>query len=53
MCSYELKGNELSFGQMAGTMMGCREAMDTDEGVSEWSLTNKDLQDRRTAACVV
>ncbi|HZQ55481.1 MAG TPA: META domain-containing protein [Bryobacteraceae bacterium] len=49
--SYELNGNQLTLGQMAGTMMACMEGMDTEKAfldmlkrVSTWKVTGKQLE---------
>ena len=49
--SYKLNGNQLKFGQMAGTMMACADLMDTEKAflqalgqVITWKITNQDLE---------
>jgi len=49
--SYELKGDELTFRQMASTMMACPEGMDTETAflkalteVMAWKITRQQLQ---------
>jgi heat shock protein HslJ len=49
--SYEVKGDELTFSQMASTMMACPEGMDTEkaflkalEEVRTWKVTKRKLQ---------
>jgi copper homeostasis protein (lipoprotein) len=51
MGSYELNGEQLKFGQMAGTMMACPEGMDTEQAflkslgqVSKWKITGQNLE---------
>jgi heat shock protein HslJ len=51
MGSYELNGDKLTFGQMAGTMMMCPQGMDTEQAflkslgqVSKWKITGQSLQ---------
>jgi len=51
MASYELKGDQLTFGQMAGTMMACPEGMETEKAflealkqVSRWKIAGQDLE---------
>lgn len=50
MGSYELNGEQLKFGQMAGTMMACPEGMDTEQAflkslgqVIKWKITGRNL----------
>jgi heat shock protein HslJ len=49
--SYELKGDRLSFGRVAGTMMACLEGMDTEKAfldplrqVNSWKITGQHLE---------
>jgi copper homeostasis protein (lipoprotein) len=49
--SYELNGDQLKFGQMAGTMMACPEGMDTERAflqslgqVTRWKITGQSLE---------
>ena len=49
--SYELSGDQLKFGQMAGTMMMCPQGMDTEQAflkslgqVSKWKITGQSLE---------
>lgn len=49
--SYELNGDHLKFGQMAGTMMACPKGMDTEQSflqaldqVSTWKITDQHLE---------
>jgi copper homeostasis protein (lipoprotein) len=49
--SYELNGEQLKFGQMAGTMMACPEGMDTEQAffkslgqVTKWKITGQSLE---------
>lgn len=49
--SYTLNGDQLSFSQMAGTMMACVEGMDTEKEflkslneVAKWKITGRHLQ---------
>ena len=49
--SYEINGDQLKFGQMAGTMMMCPQGMDTEQAflkslgqVSKWKITGQSLQ---------
>jgi heat shock protein HslJ len=49
--SYELNGEQLKFGPMAGTRMACPEGMDTEqaflqslERVSKWKITGQSLE---------
>jgi copper homeostasis protein (lipoprotein) len=51
MGSYELNGEQLKFGQMAGTMMACPEGMETEqaffkslEQVTRWKITGQSLE---------
>jgi heat shock protein HslJ len=51
MGSYELNGEQLKFGQMAGTRMACKEGMDTEQAflqslgqVSKWKITGQSLE---------
>jgi heat shock protein HslJ len=48
---YKLDGNQLKFGQMAGTMMDCPEGMDTEQAfltslgqVTTWKITGQSLE---------
>ena len=50
MASYELKGDQLTFGQTAGTMMACPEGMETEKlflealkHVSRWKIAGQHL----------
>jgi uncharacterized lipoprotein YbaY/heat shock protein HslJ len=49
--SYELNGDQLKFGQMAGTMMMCSQGMDTEQRflkslgqVSKWKIAGQSLE---------
>ena len=49
--SYELNGDQLAFGQMAGTMMACLEGNDTEPAflealrqVHKWRITGQHLE---------
>ena len=49
--SYELNGDRLTFGQMAGTMMACLEGMDTEKAfldalrqVNKWKIAGQHLE---------
>jgi heat shock protein HslJ len=49
--SYELNGDQLKFGQMAGTRMACPEGMDTEQSflkslglVTSWKITGQGLE---------
>lgn len=49
--SYELSGDRLTFGQMAGTMMACPNGMDTEQAflgaltrVDKWKVTRQHLE---------
>jgi heat shock protein HslJ len=49
--SYELNGDNLTFGQMAGTMMACLEGMDTEKAflkalgqVKKWKIAGQHLE---------
>jgi heat shock protein HslJ len=49
--TFELKGNQLKFGQMAGTRMACPEGMDTEQAfltslgqVTTWKITGQSLE---------
>ncbi len=49
--SYELNGDTLTFGQMAGTMMACPQGMDTEKAflealgqVKKWKIAGQDLE---------
>jgi heat shock protein HslJ len=49
--SYEINGDQLKFGQMAGTMMMCPQGMDTEQAflkslgqVSKWKITGQSLE---------
>jgi copper homeostasis protein (lipoprotein) len=51
MGSYELNGDRLTFGQMAGTMMACPEGMDTEKAflqalgqVKQWKIAGQHLE---------
>ncbi len=51
MGSYELNGDKLTFGQMAGTMMACPEGMDTEKAflealkqVNKWKIVGQHLE---------
>ena len=51
MGSYELSGDQLKFGQMAGTMMMCPQGMDIEQAflkslgqVSKWKITGQSLE---------
>jgi heat shock protein HslJ len=51
MGSYELKGDELTFGRMASTMMACPDGMDTEQAflkslgqVSKWKISGQSLE---------
>ena len=51
MGSYELNGDTLTFGQMAGTMMACLEGMDTEKAflealgqVKKWKIVGQHLE---------
>jgi copper homeostasis protein (lipoprotein) len=51
MGSYELNGDRLTFGQMAGTMMACPEGMDTEKAflealrqVNTWKIAGQHLE---------
>lgn len=51
MGSYELSGEQLKFGPMAGTRMACPEGMDTEQAflkslgqVSKWKITGQNLE---------
>jgi heat shock protein HslJ len=49
--SYQLKGDQLTFSQMAGTMMACAKGMDTEKAfldmlqrVGRWKITGQQLE---------
>ena len=51
MGSYELNGDQLKFGQMAGSMMACAEGMDTETAflqalghVNAWKIIGSQLE---------
>jgi copper homeostasis protein (lipoprotein) len=60
MGSYEVKGNEVHFGQLAGTMMACPAGMDTEkeflgtlEHVSRWRIVREHLEFYDTSGTVL